>query len=123
MRPLKPLLASILAPAALGLLLAEPAPDPSAVAPLLNQAEALAAQGNHGAAAEALQNALKASPGVESIRFRLASQMVFQRRYDEAAALYQSLAASSNPALAAMAKNSLDALADEKLREAAQKER
>ena len=62
MRPLKPLLASILAPAALGLLLAEPAPDPSAVAPLLNQAEALAAQGNHGAAAEALQNALKASP-------------------------------------------------------------
>ena len=97
--------------------------SPADVTTLLNHAESLAAQGRHKQAAEAFQQASRQAPDAESIRFRLASQLVFQRHFDEAEAIYRILSGSANTSMAGLAKSSLDALEAERKRAAEQKSR
>jgi hypothetical protein len=87
-------------------------------AALVAQAEELAARGDNRKAEQLLSEAAKAAPGVESIQFRLATVQVYQRRYDEAATIYRALTESKNSAMAALARNSLAALDEEKRRQA-----
>jgi Flp pilus assembly protein TadD len=90
--------------------------DPEQVTALVAKADELSAKGQLAKAEEALEQAVAARPEVESLQFRLATQKVARRRYDEAEAIYQKLAESQNPAMAALAQNSLRALDDERQR-------
>jgi tetratricopeptide (TPR) repeat protein len=90
--------------------------DPEQVTALVAKADELSAKGQLAKAEEALEQAVKARPEVESLQFRLATQKIARRRYDEAQAIYEKLAESQNPAMATLAKNSLRALDDERQR-------
>lgn len=94
---------------------AQDATVPDAAA-LTAQAESLAARGKHRESAEKFAEALRLSPGVESIRFRMAAQKAFDRRFDEALGVYRELSSSTNPAMAGLARNSIRAIEDETAR-------
>ncbi len=83
---------------------------------LLMEAETQAGRGDHSGAAQSLAEAVKAAPDQEPIQFRLATQLVFQRKFDQASEIFTRLAGSSNVRIAALAKDSLSALRDEEAR-------
>lgn len=83
-------------------------------AALLARAESLAAEGRHREAAEAFSEALRDSPGSESIRYRMAAQLAYAKEYEAAETEYRKLTGSSNPSMAALARNSLSGMAEEK---------
>ena len=77
---------------------------------LVEQATILSNEGRHAEAVAVLENSAAAEPGNEGISFRLATALVFSRRYAEARAVFQRLSQSWDPQMAAMASSSLEAL-------------
>jgi tetratricopeptide (TPR) repeat protein len=77
---------------------------------LVEQATILSNEGSHEDAVAILQQAAEAEPGNEGISFRLASALVFSRRYSEARAHLERLSKSWNTEMASMASSSLAAL-------------
>lgn len=90
---------------------------------LLGRAESFSAHGDHRAAAETFAKALESAPGQESLRFRMAAEHVYAGELDTAEGHFLSLASSPNPAIAVLAKNSLDAIAAERRRVAGEEAR
>ena len=79
-------------------------PDP------VTEAATLSNQGLHAEASGVLQKAADLNPGDEGLRFRLATALVFDRRKNEARAIFGELAKSWNADIASMAASSLTAL-------------
>ena len=77
---------------------------------LVNQATALSNEGRHSEAVSVLEKSAAAEPGNEGVSFRLATAMVFSRRYAEARSLFAQLSRSWDSQMAAMASSSLAAL-------------
>ncbi len=77
---------------------------------LVDQASILSNEGRHSEAASVLERSAAAEPGNEGISFRLATALVFSRRYAEARSLFERLTQSWDPQMAAMASSSLAAL-------------
>ena len=107
---------SLLVALAMGATAAAEEAASSDAASLTAQAESLAAQGKHRESAEVFAGALRLSPDSESIRFRMAAQMAFDRRFEEALGIYRELSSSANPAMASLARNSIRAIAEENAR-------
>ncbi len=80
---------------------------PASAEDLSAQAARLSNEGRHAEAAAILRRASAEEPGNEALAYRLASALVFDRRFDEARPIFQRLAGSWDSALAAMAANSL----------------
>jgi tetratricopeptide (TPR) repeat protein len=77
---------------------------------LVEQATLLSNEGRHAEAVTILESSAAAEPGNEGISFRLATALVFSRRYAEARSLFERLSHSWDPQMAAMASSSLAAL-------------
>lgn len=88
---------------------------------LVEQATVLSNKGSHGEAVAILREAADAEPGNEEISFRLASALVFSRRYSEARERLERLAKSWDSQISAMASSSLAALDRAEARERAAK--
>jgi thioredoxin-like negative regulator of GroEL len=74
------------------------------------EAVRLSNNGQHAESIECLQNALLGDPGNENLKFRLAGELVFDHRSNEARACLQELSRSWNADMASMAATSLSAL-------------
>jgi len=73
----------------------------------LAEAAQLSSEGRHAEAAAILRRAVEAEPGNEATAYRLATALVFDRRFDEARPIFQRLAGSWDSGIASMAANSL----------------
>ena len=76
----------------------------------LSEAARLSGEGRHADSAKVLEDAMEIDPGNESLNYRLAAELVFDRQFAEARARFQQLAKSQNPDIASMAANNLAAL-------------
>jgi Flp pilus assembly protein TadD len=79
-------------------------------ADLVEQATILSNEGRHTEAVALFERSAAAEPGNEGISFRLATALVFSRRYAEARSLFEQLSQSWDSQMAAMAASSLAAL-------------
>lgn len=76
----------------------------------VSEAAKLSDQGLHSESAKLLESALSTDPGNENVNYRLAAELVFDRRYTEARKRLQELVRSQNPEIASMARNNLATL-------------
>lgn len=76
----------------------------------LSEAARLSGEGRHADSAKILEDAMEIDPGDETLNYRLAAELVFDRQFAEARARFQQLAKSQNPDIASMAANNIAAL-------------
>ena len=76
----------------------------------LSEAARLSGEGHHADSTKVLEEAMEIDPGNEILNYRLAGELVFDRKFAEARTRYQQLVKSQNPDIASMATNNLAAL-------------